>query len=163
VAFLATDPARAGEILFTPPYLEIDSTYLVTTDSLFQTPADIDSDGVRIATSDKSAYDLFLTRNLKHAQLVRAAGPSASVELFFTAKLDALAGIRPMLLDVMRDHPSTRVLDGQFSTVQQAIGTPRGREAAAQYLHEFIADIKASGLVTQLIARNGVLGVFAAR
>ena len=159
VAFLAADPARAEEITFTPPYLQIDTTYLVLDGSPFQTTADVDRDGVRISLSDKSAYDLFLTRHLKHARLVRARGPSASVELFFRDSLDALAGIRPMLIDVARDHPGTRLLDGSFMAVQQAVGTPKGRRAAAQYLREFVEDIKASGFLEQTIRNNGILGV----
>jgi polar amino acid transport system substrate-binding protein len=163
VAFLAADPDRANQIIFTAPYLEIESTYLVSAGSRFWTPEEVDCDGVRIAVSDKSAYDLFLSRNLKRARLVRAPGPVASVELFFRENLDALAGIRPMLIDVARARPDTRVLDGRYAAVQQAIGTPRGRDAAAQYLQGFIEDIIASGLVARVIERNGVPGVAVAR
>jgi len=159
VAFLATDPDRANQITFTPPYLEIDTTYLVGSDSPLLSAADVDRDGVRIGLSDKSAYDLFLTRNLKRAQLVRAPDPNSSVELFFREKLDALAGIRPMLAQVAKNHPGTRVLDGRFTAVQQAIGTPQGRDAAAVYLREFVADIKRSGFVAKIIRKNSVLGV----
>jgi polar amino acid transport system substrate-binding protein len=159
VAFLAADPDRANEIAFTAPYLEIDTTYLVPAQSLLRTPAEVDRDGVRIAVSAKSAYDLFLTRNIKRAQLVRAPGPAASVELFLREKLDALAGIRPMLVDIAEQQPGTRVLEGSFMTVQQAIGTPRGRDAAAQYLEEFVGNIIASGLVASTIQKNGILGV----
>ncbi len=158
VAFLAADPDRAKEITFTAPYLEIDSTYLVLDQSPLRTPAEVDHDGVRIAVSDKSAYDLYLTRNIKRAQLVRAPGPAASVEMFFREKLDALAGIRPMLVDVAGQHSGTRVLEGRFTTVQQAIGTPRGRDSAAQYLHEFVEDIIGSGFVASTIKKNGILG-----
>jgi polar amino acid transport system substrate-binding protein len=159
VAFLAADPDRADEITFTAPYLEIDTTYLVPPGSPLRTLADIDSDGVRIAVSAKSAYDLFLTRNLKRAQLVRAPGPQASVELFFSEKLDALAGIRPILVELALKEPGTRVLDGRFTAVQQAVGIPRGRAAAAQYLREFVEDIKASGFVAKTVEKNGILGV----
>ena len=159
VAFLAADPARAEEITFTPPYLQIGTTYLVLARSPLQTVADVDRDGMRIALSEKSAYDLFLMRHLKHARLLRAPGPNASVELFFRDNLDALAGIRPMLMDVAREHPGTRLLAGSFMSVQQAIGTPKGRKAAAQYLHEFVEDIKASGFLEQTIQKNGILGV----
>jgi polar amino acid transport system substrate-binding protein len=163
VAFLAADPDRAREITFTPPYLEIDSTYLVPGNSSFETPSDVDRSGVRIAVSRNSAYDLFLTRNIKHAELVRAPNPGASADLFFVGQVAALAGIRPMLLDVARSRPGTRVLKGRFTTVQQAIGTPAGRDAAATYLSEFVEKIKASGLVGRLIERNQVLGVSALR
>ena len=159
VAFLAADPDRADQIIFTAPYLEMDSTYLVPAASRLRSVEDVDRDGVRIAVSDKSAYDLFLTRNLKHARLVRAPGPNPSVELFFRDKLDALAGIRPMLLEVERSHPGTRVLDDRFTVVRQAVGTPQGRDDAANYLREFVEDIKVSGFVAKTIHKNGVLGV----
>lgn len=159
VAFLAADPDRANQIIFTAPYLEIDTTYLVPAGSPLRTIADVDREGIRVAASEKSAYDLFLTRNLKHARLVRAPNPSSSVELFFKEKLNALAGIRPMLLDVARNHPGSRVLDGRFTTVQQAVGTPLGRNAAATYLAQFVEDIKASGFVKKTIQKNGVAGV----
>jgi polar amino acid transport system substrate-binding protein len=159
VAFLASDPDRANQIIFTPPYLEIDTTYLVLDAAPLKTVSDVDRDGVRIALSDKSAYDLFLTRNVKHAQLVRAPGPNSSAELFFRDKLDALAGIRPMLAQVARDHAGTRLLDGRFTVVQQAVGTPHGRNAAAVYLREFVEDIRASGFVAKIIQKNGILGV----
>ena len=159
VAFLAADPDRANEIAFTEPYLEIESTYVVPADSHLRTPSDVDREGLRIALSEKSAYDLYLTRNLKHARLVRAPGPAASVELFLRENLDALAGIRPMLLDVVRSHPGLRVLDGGFMAVQQAIGTPRGGEVPAKFLQEFVRDIKVSGFVAKIIQNSGIPGI----
>jgi polar amino acid transport system substrate-binding protein len=159
VAFLARDPDRADEIVFSAPYLEIDSTYLVPGGSPLQTVDDVDRNGIRIALSEKSAYDLFLTRHLKRAELIRAQSPSASVELFLTQKLDALAGIRPMLLEVARNHAGSRVMEERFATVQQAVGTLKGRAAAADYLRQFVEDIKTSGFVEEVIKKNGVLGV----
>jgi len=159
VAFLAADPARAEEIVFTAPYLEIDTTYLVPAGSPLRAVADVDRDGVRVAVSDKSAYDLFLTRSLKRAQLVRAPGVNASVDLFFAGKLDALAGLKPLLVEVAEKQPGARVLDGRFMVVQQGVGTPKGRDAAAKYLREFVEDIKASGFVAKTIAKNGIRGV----
>jgi polar amino acid transport system substrate-binding protein len=159
VAFLAVDPARAEEIDFTPPYLEIDTTYLVWDDSPLRVIADVDSAQVQISVSDKSAYDLFLTRALNHAQLVRAPGPEASIELFFAQRLDALAGLRPVLIELAEKRPATRVLDGHFMAVRQAIGVPKGSQALAEQLREFVADIKASGFLAQVIERNGIRGV----
>jgi polar amino acid transport system substrate-binding protein len=159
VAFLAADPDRASEIMFSAPYLEIDSTYLVRDESPFWAPEELDRTGIQIALSEKSAYDLFLTRNLKQATLVRAPGPGASVELFFRDRLDALAGIRPMLIDVAQQRRGTRVLEGRFSTVRQAIATPRGREAAAEYLNRFVEDMIASGLAAEIIDKNAIVGV----
>jgi polar amino acid transport system substrate-binding protein len=159
VAFLATDPDRATDIIFTAPYLEIHTTYLVPADSPLRTSADADREGIRIAVSAKSAYDLVLTRELKHAQLVRAAGVDASVDLFFAEGLDAIAGLKPFLIDLAEKHPGMRVLDGYFTVVQQAVGVPKGRDAAARYVAEFVANIKVSGLVGTLIKKNGIRGV----
>jgi polar amino acid transport system substrate-binding protein len=158
VAFLAADPVRGEEIDFTPPYLEVDTTYLIWADSPIAGLQDVDKSGVRISVSNKSAYDLFLSRNLTKAQLVRAPGPEASVDLFFTEKLDALAGLKPVLLEIAERHADTRVLDGHFMSVQQAIGVPKGREAAAAYLREFVADVKSSGFVAKTIEKNGIRG-----
>jgi len=163
VAFLASDPDRAGEIAFTAPYVDIDTTYLVPPGSTLQTLADVDRDGIRIAVSDKSAYDLFLTRTLKHAILVRAPGVNASVDLYFAQKLDALAGLRPTLVDAARKQPGSRILDDNFTVVGQAIGTPKNREAGAKFLREFVDDIKRSGVVAQTIDRNGIRGVSVGR
>lgn len=159
VAFLGADPDRAGDIAFTAPYLEIDTTYFVPAGSPIRTLDDVDRDGVRIAVSAKSAYDLFLSRELKRAQLVRAPSPDASIDLFFDQRLDALASLRPLLVDLAEKHPGSRVLDGRFTVVQQAVGAPRGRAAAAQFLREFIEDAKASGLVAGAVASSGIRGV----
>jgi len=159
VAFLGADPARGNEIIFSTPYLEIESTYLVPAGSALRTVADVDRDGVRIAVSDKSAYDLFLSRTLKRARLIRAPGVNPSVDLFFQQKLEALAGLKPLLVEVTQKNPGTRVLDGRFTVVEQAIGTPQGREASAKYLREFVADIKSSGLLAKIIEKNGIRGV----
>jgi polar amino acid transport system substrate-binding protein len=159
VAFLGADPDRAEEISFTTPYLEIDTTYLVPASSVLRSIGDVDREGVRIAVSDKSAYDLFLTRDLKHAQLLRSPGVDASVDLFFAERLDALAGLRPLLVEIAAKNAAFRVLDGRFTIVQQAVGTPKGRDAASKYLHEFVEDIKASGLLAKTIERNGIRGV----
>jgi polar amino acid transport system substrate-binding protein len=109
--------------------------------------------------AERSAYELFLSRSLKHARLVPAAGLDASFDLFVAEKLEALAGLRPRLLTDVARLPGARVLDGQFTAVQQAIGTPRAREAGAAYLRSFVEEVKATGLVAEAIARNGVQGV----
>jgi polar amino acid transport system substrate-binding protein len=158
VAFLATDPDRATEIIFSAPYLEVHTSYLVPAGSPLWMSSDVDREGIRIAVSAKSAYDLFLTRELKCAQLVRGAGPDASVDLFFAERLDALAGLKPLLIDLAEKHPGTRVLDGHFTVVQQAVGVPKGRDAAANYVAQFVADIKLSGLVASLIMKNNIRG-----
>lgn len=159
VAFLGAEPQRAAEIAFTAAYLEIPATYLVPAGSPIRSIADVDREGVRIAAAEKSAFDLWLQRNIAHARLVHAQGLDASFDLFVKDKLEALSGLRPKLLLDVQKVPGARVLDGQFMAVQQAIGTPKAREAGAQYLRAFVEDAKASGLVAEAIARNGVQGV----
>jgi polar amino acid transport system substrate-binding protein len=159
VGFLGAEPQRANEIDFTAAYVEIEATYLVPPGSPLQSIADVDREGVRIAISDKSAYDLYLTRNLKHAQLVRERGADNVFKRFVDEKLDALAGLKPRLVTDQEHLPGSRILDGRFTAVQQAIGTPKGRAAGARYLREFAEEIKASGLVAQTIEKNSVRGL----
>jgi polar amino acid transport system substrate-binding protein len=159
VAFLGAEPARANEIDFTPAYVEIEATYLVPAGSPLKTIADVDRAGVRISVSGRSAYDLYLSRALKHAELVRSEGLDASYDRFISDKLDALAGLRPRLvLDVQR-IPGAKILEGRFTAIQQAVATPKGRPAGAQYLRDFVAEVKASGFVADLIERNGARGL----
>jgi polar amino acid transport system substrate-binding protein len=158
VAFLAVEPQRANEIDFASGYLEIETTYLVPAGSRLRTIDDVDREGVRIAVGAKGGPDLILTRTLKHAQLVRAPTTAAASKMFVSDKLDALAGLRPTLMLDAERIPGSRILDGRFSVVQQSVGTPKGREAGAKYLREFVEDIKASGLVAQLIEKNGARG-----
>ena len=159
VAFLGNEPQRANEIAFTAAYLEIPVTYLVPAGSSIRAMADVDREGVRVAVAEKSAYDLFLTRNLEVAQLVRTEGIEGSYQLFVKEKLEALAGLKPRLVSDAERLPGSRVLEGQCTSVKQSIGTPKGRDAGAKYLREFVEDIKASGLVARLIAEHGVRGV----
>jgi len=159
IAFLGNEPQRANEIAFTAAYLEIEATYLVPAGSPIRSMADVDRAGVRIAVADKSAYDLFLSRNLKHAQLMRAEGIDGSYELFVGQKLDVLAGLKPRLVTDAEKLPGSRVLDGRFTAVQQSIGSPRGRDAGAKCLREFIEEVKASGFVARAIESYGVRGV----
>ena len=159
VAFLAVDRARAGEIDFTAPYIEIEGTYLVPSGSPIREIADVDSDGIRIAVSANSAYDLFLARSLKNAELVRAPDPNAAFELIVGGKVNVVAGVKQFLLTKAERLPKSRVLDGRFMAIQQALGIPKGRNAGANYLREFIEDVKASGLVMRAMERAGVRGV----
>jgi polar amino acid transport system substrate-binding protein len=120
---------------------------------------EVDRPGVRIAVSGRSAYDLYLSRTLKSAQLVRAEGIPASIKLFQDQKLDALAGLKPGLLTEAQKLPGSRVLDGQFMAVQQSIGVPKKNAASAKLLVQFVEDAKRSGLVAQLVEKHGVKGV----
>ena len=119
----------------------------------------MDAPGKRIAVPERSAYELWLTRNIKHAELVRFKGGDEAFKRFVADKLDALAGLRPRLTTDHDNLPGSRILDGNFTAVQQAAGTPKNRAAAFQYLCEFIVDIKASGLVAKAIADNKVRGL----
>jgi polar amino acid transport system substrate-binding protein len=159
VAFLGNEPQRAAEIAFSPAYLEIPVTYLVPAGSPIKTLAEVDRKGVRIAVADKSAYHLFMMRELKNAELVSADGIEGSYKLFIDSKLDALAGLKPRLLTDQQKNPGSRILEGQLTAVQQSIGTPKSRESAARYLKEFAADVKKSGFVAEAIARHKVPGV----
>jgi polar amino acid transport system substrate-binding protein len=159
VAFLGAEPQRAAEIAFTAAYLEIPSTYLVPAGSPIRSVADVDHEGVRIAVAEQSAYGLYLARTIKHAKLITTQGLDSSFDVFVAQKLEALAGLKPRLLTDVQKLPGARILDGQFTAVQQAIGTPKGREASARFLRAFVEDVKASGLVAQAISRNGAQGV----
>lgn len=158
IALIAAEPKRAETITFTEAYVEIEATYLVPGNSPIRAIGDVDRPGVRVAVSNRAAYDLYLTRHLKHAELHRAQGLDATVDLFAKEMLDALAGLRPALLDNARDLPDTRILDGRFTAVQQAIGCRPGNPAAAAFLQDFVAEARSSGLVQTLIDRHGVTG-----
>lgn len=159
VGFLGAEPQRASRIAFTDAYLEIPVTFLVPAGSKIRSLSEIDQEGVRISVSERSAYDLYLSRSLKKAKLVRAAGIQASYDLFVAQKLEALGGLKPRLVADAEKLPGSRVLDGQITGVQQAIGTPKARAAGAKYLQEFAADIKRSGLVARTIEKHAVRGV----
>ena len=155
VAFLAIDPARATEIAFTAPYVVIEGTYLVPADSPLRTIEDVDRQGVRVAVGNKSAYDLYLTRTLKRAQLVRAPTSPAAVEAFMKDRLEAAAGVKQPLVQFAKTNPTVRVMDGRFMAIEQAMGTPKGRESGARYLRAFVEEMKASGFVATGLERSG--------
>ena len=159
VGFLGAEPQRANEIDFTAAYVEIEASYLVPGDSPLRSIADVDRDGIRIAVPTKSAYELYLTRNLKQARLVHEKGADNAFKRFVDDHLDALAGLRPRLVTDQENLPGSRIIEGRFTAVQQAAGTPKGRSAAALYLREFIEDVKASGLVAKTIEKNNVRGL----
>ena len=158
IALIAADPVRAESIAFSAAYVEIEATYLVPDGSKFQAIGDVDSPGARIAVSDRSAYDLYLTRNLEHAGLHRAKGLAGALALFVDGKLDALAGLRPALKENAVTLPGSRVLEGSYTTVQQAIGVKPGKSTATAFLQQFVAEAKVSGLIAGLLGRHGVEG-----
>ena len=155
IAFLAIEPVRAAEIAFTAPYVIIEGVYMVPNSSPLRAVDQVDHDGVRIAVNKGSAYDLFLTRTLKHAQLVRGEN---GIDLFIKDKLDAAAGVKQPLVAFAKTNPDVRLIDGRFMEIRQAMGTPKlryqGREAAPRYLHAFIEEMKASGFVAKALERS---------
>jgi polar amino acid transport system substrate-binding protein len=159
VAFLAREPGRAGEIGFTAPHLLIEGTYLVPAGAPYARAADVDREGVRIAVSEKSAYDHFLTRNIKHATLVRGSGNSAGLGLLQAGRADVIAGVRQLLLLDQAKLPGSRVLEDRFMVIEQAMGMPRGRDAGLAYAKAFIEEVKASGFVARALEKSGVRGV----
>lgn len=159
IGLIGAEPARAERIAFSAAYAEIEATYLVPAGSALRTIAEVDRPGIRIAVSARSAYDLWLMRNIRQAQLVHADGIDAAFNLFVNDKLEALASLRPRLLTDAVKLPGARILDGQFTAVQQAVGTARTNAAGAAFLRGFVEEAKASGFVASLIARHHVAGL----
>jgi len=159
IAFLGSDPQREKLMSFTPAYLEIDATYLVPSASPLRTADEVDREGVRVAAPARANFELFLSRNLKHAQLVSTRGAEAAFDLLVTGKVDALAGLKQGLLDLHGKLPGSRILDGRFMGVQQSIAVPKGRDAGLAYLRRVVEDAKRSGLIARAIGRTGVHGV----
>jgi len=155
VAFLAIDPVRSTGIAFTAPYVIIEGTYVVSAGSRFQAVEDLDQPGIRIAVGRGSAHDLFLTRELKHAERVHAATSAEALEIFLREGLEAAAGIRQPLLAFAAAHPNLRVLEGSFNRIRQAMGTARSRLIGAAYLGQFIEEMKATGFVAAQLRASG--------
>jgi polar amino acid transport system substrate-binding protein len=151
IVFLAIEPVRAAEVAFSAPYVIIEGVYMVPKDSPIKSVGEVDRDGIRIAVNKASAYDLFLSRSLKHAQLVRG---DSGVDLFVSQKLDAAAGVKQPIVAYAKTNPNVRVLDGRFMEIQQAMGTAKGRDRGARYLHGFIEEMKASGFVADALKRS---------
>jgi len=152
IAFLAVEPVRAAEIDFTAPYVLIEGTYMVPKDSALKSIEDVDRSGVRIAVNKGSAYDLYLTRTLKHATLVRH--DRDGIGMFKADQLEAAGGVRQPLESYAKQDPSVRVMAGRFMAIQQAMGMPKGRGAAPEYLRGFVEEMKASGFVADALKRS---------
>lgn len=159
IGLIGAEPARAEKIAFTAAYAEIEATYLVPAGSRLASFTDVDQPGVRISVSAGSAYDLWLTRNIRHAELVRTRSIEDSFRCFRNDGLEVLAGLRPRLLADQEALAGSTILDGYFATVQQAVGTARANRAGAAFLSEFVEEAKRSGLVARLIERHGVRGL----
>jgi len=158
ICFLAIDPVRAQLISFTAPYVVIEGAYLVTDVSPLRSNEEVDHPGVRVAVSTGSAYDLYLSRELKHASIVRAPTAKDVVGMFVAQHLDVAAGVRPMLEAEIREVSGLRMLPGRFMVINQAMGIPRGGDAGAKYLADFVEEMKASGFVADALTRNRIVG-----
>ena len=158
IGLIAVEPKRAEKIAFCEAYVEIEATYLVPQDSPLRSVEEVDKPGVRIAVADRAAYDLYLARTLKHAELRRAEGLSGAFDLFVTEGLDALAGLVPALKRNAVDLPGSRLLEGRFTSVRQAIGTKPENVALKALAERITAEAKESGLVAALIEKHGVTG-----
>lgn len=154
IGFMARDPARATGISFTAPYVIIEGSYLVPADSPLNTIGDVDASGVRVAVGKGAAYDLFLSRTLKHAEIVRAATSADAIDLFVADKLEAVAGVKQPLIKYAAAHPGWRVIEGRFTAIEQAMAVPKGRAQAFAYVHAFVEEMKASGFVADGLARS---------
>jgi polar amino acid transport system substrate-binding protein len=159
IAFLASAPQREALMSFTPAYLEIEATYLVPGSSSLHSAAEVDRAGTRVAAPARANYELFLSRNLKRAELVSTDGAPAAFDLLVSGQVHALAGLKQALLDLCDRLPGSRILDGRFMAVQQSIAVPKGRDAGLAYLRRVVEEAKASGLVARAIERTGARGV----
>lgn len=153
ICFLAVDPAREETVAFTAPYAVIEGVFAVPTDSTLTSSADVDRPGVRVGVKQGSAYDLFLSRTLARAEVVRG-GDGTSV--FVEQRLEVAAGIRQPVVDFVADHPGHRLLEPHFMEIRQAVGTTRTRSAeTVAFLRTFVEDIKATGFVARSLQRSG--------
>lgn len=157
IGFLARDPVRAEKIHFTAPYVVIEGTYLVPEAAPFQDIEELDRENVQIAVGKGAAYDLYLTRALKHASLVRATTSAAAIELFVESQLDAAAGVRQPLERYAREHSGYRVLPGRFTAIEQCMAIPKAQasDAVTRYVEDFLARMKREGLVKRALSESG--------
>ncbi|HTR86055.1 MAG TPA: transporter substrate-binding domain-containing protein [Reyranella sp.] len=156
---IGAEPQRARTISFTAAYCEIEATYMVPAGSPIKSIAEVDRKGVKIVTSARSAYGLWLENNIKNAELIQIAGLDGAFNKFKDDKIDVLAGLRPGLLKDIQKMPGATILDGKFSAVQQAVGTPKKNTEGAKFLASFVEEAKRSGLVARLIEKHKVKGL----
>jgi len=155
LAFMAIDPLRAERVSFTAPYVIIEGTYMVRADSALLDVNDVDRTGVRVAVGQGAAYDLFLSRHLDHAELVRASTSATAIDAFIEQGLDAVAGVRQPLLSYAAAHPGFRVMSGRFTAIEQAMAVPRDRAQVSSALESYIHEMKVSGFIADALTRSG--------
>ena len=159
IGFFAIDPLRGEGISFTAPYVLIEGSYMVPTESNLTSNEEVDRPGNRVTVGKGSAYDLFLTRELKHAEIVRAPTSPTVVDVFVEQKLEVAAGVKQQLESDLSRFPQNRLLPGRFMVIQQAMGAPKSRgEQAAAFLTQFVEEMKASGFVAQALQRHHIQG-----
>ena len=153
ICFLAIEPAREAEVAFTPPYVLIEGVYAVPSDSPLTSPAEVDQPGVRVGVNQGSAYDLFLSRSLKHATVVRGREGTA---VFLEQKLEAVAGIREPMTAFVASQPGLQLIGERFMEIRQAVGVPRAkRQEAVRFLRDLVEELKASGFIAESLRRSG--------
>lgn len=162
VAFFAIDPVRSADTDFSAAYIVIEGAFLVPADSPIRRNEDVDRDGVRVVVGRGSAYDLYLTRELKNAKLDRAATSQAVTDMMITEKIEVAAGVKQQLQADVKRVPGVRLLDGRFMVINQAMSIPKGRPAGAQYLAKFVEEMKATGFVADALRRHGIEGAVVA-
>ncbi len=159
IGFFAIDPLRGADIAFTAPYVLIEGAYMVRQASPLKDNAEVDTAGTRIAVGQGSAYDLHLSREIKHATLVRAPSSPAVVDVFLAQQLEVAAGVKQQLESDARRHADLRLLPGRFMVIQQAMGLPKQRGAhAAALLHTYVETQKANGFIAHALARHKIAG-----
>ncbi|WP_380144637.1 transporter substrate-binding domain-containing protein [Kibdelosporangium aridum] len=156
ICFLAIEPARAAEVAFTAPYVLIEGVFAVPVDSELKTVSDVDREGVRIGVKEGSAYDLYLTRTLQNASIVRG---SEGTTVFVEQDLEAAAGIRQPLTEFVTAYPEYRLVEGAFMQIQQAVGTTKTRSAqSVEFLRAVVEELKANGFVAESLRRSNQPG-----
>jgi polar amino acid transport system substrate-binding protein len=152
ICFLAIEPAREAEVAFTAPYVVIEGVFVVPQDSAITTTADVDRERVRIGVKQGSAYDLFLSRTLQHASVVRA---DEGTDVFRGLGLEVAAGLRQPMTEFVGSHPGLRLIEDRFMEIQQAVGTTRTRGSeTVQFLRAFVEELKSSGFVADALRRS---------
>jgi polar amino acid transport system substrate-binding protein len=154
VAFMAIDPLRAADLGFTAAYVLIEGGYMVRDASPLKSADEVDRPGIRMTVGNRSAYDLYLTRALKHAEITREPTSAEAIELFLREGFDVAAGVKASLSDYARTHPGVRLLDGRFMVIEQAMVTTHG-PSAVRTISALIEELKRSGFVADELAKSG--------
>jgi len=159
LVFVAIDPVRGQDVDYSSAYVQIEGAYMVRETSPLTKNEEVDQSNNRVVVGKASAYDLFLTRELKHAQIIRAANSQAVVDEFMSQQLEVAAGVKQQLEEDAKRYSGLRILPGRFMVIHQAMGIPKGRPMALSYISEFVNTMKASGFVQEAIQRHGIQGV----